>query len=258
MTVEKVGKLYRFRASDSSVDCEGEVILLSSWNAIEKLHSVPAYVNHDKTKKVGTAKPFIRDGELIVDFDLTDEETKARVDSGALVKCSAGFDRVESEKTASGLLVTTKATLREVSLVPEGCNYNAVRINKMSEKKEESPSSAPSCKCKDKAEKCEGDHSDLLNMIPAMVKAAMESATADLKSQLSSLTAERDAALVKIASLEAPPPVEEEEEEVEEPVKIKLTALDRKSLAESVKTALAEAVKKEVQTVINYHTGRLN
>jgi hypothetical protein len=133
---EKLDGKYRYKISTESLDCEGERILISSW---VKLGKFPLLLNHvgnevgqpiDLSKAIGTAQVFIREGELVADIDITDPKVKARVEAGELRSASVGYRRLEAEKTTSGTIVTTKAELREVSLVEQGCNYDAARIKR--------------------------------------------------------------------------------------------------------------------------------
>lgn len=123
-SVEKLSGRYRYKISDASLDCESERILISAWN---KLGKFPVHVNHDRSREVGNAQVFIRDGSLVADVEVTADDVRARVDSGELAMASVGFSRQEFTKTDDGKIVTTKAELEEVSLVELGCNPAAHR-----------------------------------------------------------------------------------------------------------------------------------
>lgn len=119
---------YRYRISDESLDCDGERILISAWT---KLGSYPLHVDHGGDR-VGTARVFIREGALIADIEISDPAVRARVDAGELGKASVGFRRLEAERTQSGTIVTTRAELREVSILDAGCNASAHREKSVS------------------------------------------------------------------------------------------------------------------------------
>ncbi len=230
--VEKIGSRYRYKISTESLDCEKERILISAWKA---LGTFPVHVNHDTAKQVGTTNVFIREGELIADVEVTDEETRGRVDRGELPMASVGFTRLKSEKTLSGELITTSAELREVSLVPEGCNYDAVREKRMA------------------------DQGELMKRLESL---ANEMGTlGEIKSRLDSLAGDIESLKQKI--LPAPPPhqapshVQGDIPPVEK-VRVRLTAATKTSLSESVRSALSDAANKTVRRSIQYHTGRLD
>lgn len=154
-SVEKLGGRYRYKISDASLDCEDERILITAWS---KLGKFPVHVNHDRSREVGNAQVFIRDGSLVADVEVTADDVRVRVDSGELSMASVGFSRQEFTKTDDGKIITTKAELEEVSLVDLGCNFAAHRekqkeqavgdntTSAMSEQTEQSETPAPDAK----------------------------------------------------------------------------------------------------------------
>ena len=122
-TFKRFGGKYRYRVSTERVDCENEKILVTAW---KKLGKFPVFINHDKSEQVGEANVFLRDGVLVADVNVTNAAAKARVESGELSMASVGFKRVNFEMKGA-TMVTTEADLHEISLVPEGCNFDAHR-----------------------------------------------------------------------------------------------------------------------------------
>ncbi|MGH9320445.1 MAG: hypothetical protein ACRD3V_11260 [Vicinamibacteria bacterium] len=115
---------YLYRVSDESRDCERERILLSAWDPF--LDSYPVHVLH-VPPVVGRARVYLEGSALMARITLDDDAARAAVEDGELWSASVGFRRLDSMTTTSGEIVTTRARLSEVSLVPAGCNFSARR-----------------------------------------------------------------------------------------------------------------------------------
>lgn len=257
MMVEKIGGKYRYKVSTESSDCEKERILISAWT---KLGKFPLHVNHDKSKLVGSANVFIREGELLADVEVTDEPTKARVESGELSMASVGFDRLEFAETKDGQIITTKADLREISLVPQGCNFDANRI-----KCAKGPVPAPASEVEEVPEASEapivdpaaapGDYGVLAAVVSAAVQSVMgyRDKYDELMVEHDKLKLEHAEALARIAALEIAGEPDEPEPDEPEPAG-QLDAEDKEAISKAVRAAFNSTARKAVA----YHTGELD
>lgn len=132
--LKKTGEKIEFIASDETLDRQGEVIPIESWDLKNFKKNPVLIVNHDYKVQniVGRAKNLRMDGKTLVFEPMFHEltqlakEVKAMVEEGMLNTVSVGFMPIWPKKDGEKV----KNELLEISFVPVPANPSASRISK--------------------------------------------------------------------------------------------------------------------------------
>jgi len=136
-SVTKVSdRVFRFIASDASVDCQGDAILASAWELRRYKKNPTVLFNHNADAPVARSRrTWVEAGKLLAEIefppaganDLADE-VHSKVASGLLAAMSIGAFFIEWADRADGGRTVSKAELLELSIVAVGCNAGALRV----------------------------------------------------------------------------------------------------------------------------------